>query len=80
MNVIAVIQADLETTTLGTRSRLADELAGVPVLRRTVERLSAAKCIAAVYVLCPLAQRDRCERLIEGTGAIVRRYDAPPRW
>ena len=40
MKVAAVIQADLIETPLGTRSRLADELAGAPVLRRTVERIS----------------------------------------
>ena len=39
MKVIAVLQADLEVTPLGTRSRLADVLAGVPILRRTVERV-----------------------------------------
>lgn len=81
MKVIAIIQADLETTPLGTRSRLADELAGVPVLRRTVDRLSAARRIDAVFLLCPLAQRDRCTKLVEGSGATVRPYDAaPPPW
>ena len=38
MKVIATLQADLEETPLGTKSRLADELGGVPVLLRTVQR------------------------------------------
>ncbi len=49
MKVIAAIQADLESTPIGTRSRLADELGGVPILRRTVER-AALGCDAAVLV------------------------------
>ena len=78
MKIIATLQADLETTPLGTRSRLTDELAGVPILQRTVDRLSAVKNIETVYVLCPVKQRDACTKLLDGTGAVVQPYDAPP--
>lgn len=85
MKVIATIQADLDVTPLGTRSRLTDELVGVTVLRRTVQRVCLAKCLEAVYVLCPAGQRERCEALLvggahptQGTGATVRPYDARP--
>ena len=81
MKVIAVLQADLEVTPLGTKSRLADELLGVPILQRTVRRVSLAKQIEAVYVLCPTAQHERCAAILEGTGAIVRQHDvAPYQW
>ncbi len=78
MKVIATIQADLDETTLGTRSRLADELGGVSILRRTVQRAVEAKRIEEVYVLCPVEQHARCAAMLEGVGAIVRKFDAPP--
>ncbi len=78
MSVIATIEADLEVSRLGTRSRLADELAGITILRRTVERLRRAEKLDAIHVLCPTKQHERCTRLLEGTGAIIRRVDAPP--
>ncbi|MBI4717023.1 MAG: SPASM domain-containing protein [Planctomycetes bacterium] len=77
MKVIAAIQADLETTPLGTRSRAAQEIGGVPLLRRTVEQLRRARHLAGVYVLAPVAQEPRCAGLVASTGAEVRRYDAP---
>jgi len=76
MKVIATIQTDLEVTPLGTRSRLANELCGVPVLRRTVDRVRLAKRIEEVYVLCPTVQYERCTAMLDGTGTIVRRHDA----
>ena len=78
MKVIATIEADLQVTPIGTRSRLAEELGGTPVLRRTVERVSRVRSLSEVYVLCPIAHRERCERLLEGTGAIVRGFEAGP--
>ncbi|MHC4696701.1 MAG: radical SAM/SPASM domain-containing protein [Planctomycetota bacterium] len=81
MKVIAAIQADLKTSSIGTRSRLADEIEGVCILRRTVERVLLAKRVEAVYVLCPASQFERCASLLEGTAAEVRHYDAgPPPW
>lgn len=76
MKVIAALQADLEETPLGTRSRLAEELDRVPILRRTVARLARSRQIDAVHVLCPSTQFDRCARLLEGTTAVVSRYEA----
>ncbi len=78
MKIIAVIQADLEGTPIGTRSRVAVELAGTPILRRTVERTQAVRQVDDVYVLCPSSQADRCAALIAGTGAIVRTHSASP--
>ena len=81
MKVIAVLQADLEVTPIGTRSRLADELRGVPVLRRTVERVRRVKSIAEVHVLCPSSQTARCGAILAGTGAMVCAHDAArPPW
>jgi len=78
MKVIAVLQADLQVTPIGTRSRLGEELGGIPILRRTVERVRRAKNLAGVYVLCPTSQLPRCTTILEGTGAIVRAHDAGP--
>lgn len=81
MTIIATIQADLEVTPLGTRSRLADEILGVPLLRRTVERVSLTKQIDSVYVLCPENQLDRCTAILNGTNAVIRSHSMPtPPW
>jgi hypothetical protein len=81
MKVIAAIQADLENSTIGTRSRLAEEIAGVTILRRTVERIAQANRIEALYVFCPAAQFERCTALLQGTGAFVQRHEAQsPPW
>lgn len=78
MRIIAALQVDLEVTPLGTRSRLADELRGVPILRRTVERLALVPSLEAVFVLAPTPQRDRCRRILEGTRAEIVDHDAGP--
>lgn len=78
MRVIAALQADLDVTPIGAKSRLADELRGVPVLRRTVERIRTAPSIEKIFVLIPSSQRDRCARILEGTGAEIVPHDAGP--
>ena len=80
MRVIAALWADLQTTPLGTQSRLAEDLAGRPVLRRTVERVTQAQRIEKVHVLCPEPQLEQCNQLLAGTNAQVHRYDGawPP--
>ncbi len=78
MKVMAVIQADLDATTLGTRSRLAEPLCGVPILRRTVMRVARASHVDSVHVVCPVGQRDRCAALLEGSPALVGKSDRGP--
>lgn len=78
IKTIAVMQADLERTALGTVSRLGAEIGGVTVLRRTVERLSAVPSIDSVHVLCLSEQFDRVQAHIAGTGAHAHAVDAPP--
>lgn len=81
MNIIAMLQVDLDTAPLGTRSRLTDELCGETVLRRTVNRVLRAKKIAATYVLSPADQVERCQKLLEGSSAIVQAFHAElPTW
>lgn len=81
MRIVALLQANLDVTPIGTRSRLATELAGVPVLRRTVSRISRAKLVQDVYVVAPPDQVDRCRNILAGSGAEVRADDAPaPGW
>ena len=69
MKVIAAIDADLQVTPLGLPSRQADELDGVPVLRRTIERVAQARRLDGIYAVCPADQADRCRALLQGTGA-----------
>jgi hypothetical protein len=87
---IAATIADLETTPLGTRSRLADTLdtahAEPPlrgrgadnILRRTVARAAAIDGIASVLVACPRAQARPCAALLADAPARVVAMDLPP--
>ena len=81
MNTIAVMQADLEVTPLGTKSRLTEELGGVTIIRRTMDRISRMKRLSAMHVLCPSGHVERCESLLRDTNAVIHGYDAnPPPW
>ena len=59
-----VMYADLERSTLGTRSRVAEEIAGEAVLRRTVGRLEGAKRLDEIVVFCPESQREDVRALL----------------
>ena len=67
MNVIAAAWADLRTTFLGTRSRLHECIDGVPILRRTVDRLTRSDRLGAIFILCPPEQAGACRDLLNGT-------------
>lgn len=75
MKAIAVILADLERSPLGTRSRLCDALAGVPVLRRTVGRVLEIKGLESVHVLACGSELPRVRELLAGLPAIVNEAD-----
>jgi len=80
MKTIAVLDADLEVTPLGTRSRLADDLAGTPTLRRTVERLARCTQLAGITVVCPDAQVSQVRQIVNGLPVHIRPRgeSAPP--
>ena len=80
MNIWGAIQVDFERTPLGTRSRLADEIYGIPILRRTVDRILQSR-LETLFVLCPTTQVDRCESLLRGSCAKVYATNhAQPPW
>lgn len=75
---LAVMLVDLERTPLGTRSRLAEELGGVPVLQRTAERVLAARRLdGGLAALAPRAQAEAVRGLLAGTAAQVVPHEAP---
>lgn len=74
----AVMVADLERTPLGTRSRLAEELCGRPVLRRTVERVCAIRHVERTLILCPPNQEGRIRSLLGGLSAEILTREIPP--
>ncbi|MCP4594305.1 MAG: radical SAM protein [bacterium] len=80
MKVIAALDADLDTTPLGTVSRLAEPLGDETVLRMTVRRLARAQRLQSIYVLVPPDQSARVTTLLEGTPAQVRQHEtgSPP--
>ena len=64
MKTVALINADLEYTPIGTKSRLSDELAGTPVLVRTVENLLNCKQLDEIVVCFPEQQKPDMEALV----------------
>ncbi len=78
MKCIATINVDLDRSPLGARSRLADDLAGEPVLRRTVRRVLAASRLAGVFVLAPEAQAERVRGLLAGLPVSLQVHDGGP--
>lgn len=68
----------MERSPLGMRSRLGDDLAGKPVLRRTVERVLRADRLASVHVLAPAHQVSDVLRLLDDLGVAIERFDEPP--
>ncbi|MCB9849474.1 MAG: SPASM domain-containing protein [Phycisphaerales bacterium] len=79
MKTVALLDADLESTPLGTASRLGDDLAGAPVVRRTVERLAQCERLADIVVSCPPNQQSRVAELLNGTPAkVYARNTNPP--
>lgn len=80
MKCIAVINVDLDRSPLGTRSRLAEELAGKTVLRRTLERVGRASRVATVHLLCPVAQAEQLRDMTWGLPVKVEPHNggAPP--
>jgi hypothetical protein len=78
MKVIAVVLADLERAPMGTASRLATDLAGIPVLRRTVRCLADVQGLDSIHVLAPAAHRRRVQELLTGLPAIVHESEVLP--
>ncbi|HKQ49357.1 MAG TPA: SPASM domain-containing protein [Phycisphaerae bacterium] len=66
MKTIATIAVDLARSPLGMRSRLAENLCGKPVLRRTVERVLIAKHVDEIYLLTPTDQKPAVATLLAG--------------
>lgn len=78
MKMVAVLSADLDKTPMGTTSRLADDLRGVAILRRTVERIKRCDRVEQIVVAAPPYHAERVRSIIAGTGATVESVDSPP--
>ncbi|MGB0714334.1 MAG: radical SAM/SPASM domain-containing protein [Phycisphaerae bacterium] len=78
MKTIAAIFADLTTSTLGTASRLNTPLKGVPVLRRTVDRLRQVNSLASIHVGCSKEHHQTCSAILDSSGAVVHVVNLPP--
>ena len=76
MRIIAAIEVDLDRSPIGTRSRLADDLRGQPVLRRTIGRLAGCREFDGLFVVCPPEQRDQVVDLTAGLSATVETHGA----
>jgi hypothetical protein len=81
MKVIGAIEVDLDRSPLGTRSRLADSLAGHPVLRRTVERALRSARLSSLHLLISPEEHDQVAALLTGLNITVDTHAAgPPVW
>ncbi len=78
MKCLATISADLRTSPLGTRSRLADSLGGIPLLRRTVERVLQSQRIMGVCLIAPADQHAALRDLLAGLDVSYFAQAAPP--
>ncbi|MBN1514006.1 MAG: radical SAM protein [Phycisphaerae bacterium] len=74
MRIIATIEADLNRSALGTRSRMADTVADQTVLARTVNQVAQAKRLSGVFVVGPLEQEKELASLITGLPAMLRTH------
>lgn len=76
MKTIVTIEADFERSPIGTVSRLADDLAGTPVLRRTVERALGAEKPSSVHVIVRAEQRSRAAELVGDLNVRIESHEA----
>lgn len=77
MKTVAVIQADLAVSPIGTDSRLTRELRGIPVLRRTIQRVCAANRLDHIVVTCPPQQYETVRGLLADTRVTVSKFEGP---
>ena len=76
---VAVLYADLDRSSLGTSSRLADMIDGETVLSRTTTRLGSVKSLDEIIVFCPADQQQRVRELIpDGSVVVMDLKEAPP--
>jgi hypothetical protein len=76
MKTIAVIDADFARGALGTRARLNDDLLGETVLRRTLERICAARKIDRVHLVVHHTQKALADTAAAGFDVAVQTHDA----
>lgn len=78
MSVIGVIEADLEVSGIGTRSRLGEDLCGEAVLRRTIRQASRAEELRSLHLVVHASQGTRARGLVGDLPVIVETHDQPP--
>ena len=78
MRCIAAIQVDLAHSPLGTASRLAEPLAGTPILRRTIDRLRQTKSVASIHLLVHVDQADKVREVVKGLPVEIETHQATP--
>lgn len=77
MRTIAAMYVDLDESPLGTRSRLRNALAGVPILRRTVDRALRIRGIDGVHLLVSPMQADEVRSIVGDLAVQIETHDAP---
>ncbi len=73
----ALVAADLNQSGLGTRSRLADDLAGTAVLKRTLIRLGQVKGLAERIVFCPPGQKESLQTILDDPNVLLQELSSP---
>src|SRR5512136_3005353 len=68
LRIPAVIEASIAGGRLGLRGTAAEDLAGKPILRRTVEKLLRAARVEDVWIVAPAADIPALEALVQGLG------------
>ncbi|MBI4574729.1 MAG: hypothetical protein HY722_00530 [Planctomycetes bacterium] len=78
MKIAGVLVADLGLGALGLASRLLEDLAGRPVLRRSAEAMLRSRRLDAAYVACRRGEADRVRQVLDGLPVEVLEVGEPP--
>ena len=76
MKIIAILNADFVLSSLGTPSRLNEDLLGETVIRRTLKRTRLAQRVASVHLLVDASQEPLAHKAAEGLDVVVETHNA----
>lgn len=77
MNIVAVVYADLRQDFYGAPGRLGEDLAGEPVLTRTLQRLAAVKGLGGIALAAPGEQIRRVAGMAGNVRVRLFEHDRP---
>ncbi|MHC4660689.1 MAG: radical SAM protein [Planctomycetota bacterium] len=77
MGLVALLEADFNSSTLGLKSQLDADLGGEPVLRRTVRNLAAAKIVETIVVAVSPGDAAVAKEIIGDAPHVIHETEKP---